>query len=81
MPKLECCTTITTDVDVEIEISVYCATCGAGLCNQSRFGRRFGNEKFLEVEVCEKCKDNAYDDGFEKGKSEGYEEARKEFEK
>ena len=41
---------------VEFDVEVWCATCGDGLCNQTRSDR-----KGLHVEVCGKClgiKDN-----------------------
>ena len=74
--------TLTTEIKAEadIDISVYCATCGAGLCNQSNVGVRHDGENFIEVEVCKKCEDLIRDDEYKKGYDEGYEEARKEFE-
>ena len=55
--------------DIQVEIEVFCAKCGAGLCNNttSRQGKtRYGNEAFY-VEPCEKCIDDALDKGYSKG--------------
>lgn len=62
---------------VEIEIEVYCATCGAGLCGKTDVvkTRSRGQDSF-RVEACEVCIDAAHDRGLD----EGYEKARKEFE-
>ncbi len=53
----------------EIEFEVYCS-CGAGLCNQSRTEERCGKSRRLIVEPCEKCLQDSYQTGFEKGNTE-----------
>lgn len=53
--------TISDRVDVEVEVDVWCATCGEGLCNQSDFyptGRRG-----LHVEPCRRCLEAAREEG------------------
>lgn len=52
----------------EVEIEVFCAKCGEGLCNQSRSGNttRRGMP-FIEVEPREKCLDQKNDEGYNKG--------------
>lgn len=52
--------------DIEIEIEVYCNTCGNGLCLDTTYttGRTRGVRQF-RVEVCKKCmkyKDEEIDD-------------------
>ncbi len=48
--------TQTIDADIEVDFDVYCARCGAGLCNQSDT-RLSHNRKFpqVTVEPCEHC--------------------------
>jgi hypothetical protein len=65
------------DVSVSIEVEVFCATCGKGLCNQSTATKtRNRHADAIDVEACQNCLSNAEDAGYEKG----YEAARKEFE-
>jgi hypothetical protein len=57
---------VTVNIDVEVEI--YCANCGAGLCNQSKSGNTRGrNQAFIEVTPCEKCLETAKNEGYEEG--------------
>lgn len=57
--------------DVTINIEVYCARCGEGLCNQTEFTRTRGRgEPCFRVEPCERCMDAAYEEGYRKGMSE-----------
>lgn len=45
--------TIKTTQDIEIDVEVFCATCGAGLCNQTEVkGHAYPQ---LRVEVCQSC--------------------------
>lgn len=62
---------------VEIEIEVYCNTCGAGLCNETDVAktRNRGMDSF-RVNACEGCLKSARDEGYDAG----YEAARKEYE-
>jgi hypothetical protein len=59
---------------VEVEISVWCAKCGAGLCNQSS-GERKHRETGVSVEPCKTCMEAARDSGYD----EGYQTAEKKF--
>jgi hypothetical protein len=66
--------TINSDitVNVDIEVEVYCAKCGAGLCKQSTSGKTRGrSQPFIEVEPCEKCLDKIKDEGYSDGYAEG----------
>ena len=72
MPTIK--TQVDTTVDVEIEIEVFCATCGEGLCKGSTAVKtRNRQADAIDVEACPKCLANSFD--------EGYEKARIEFEK
>ena len=54
---------------VDVDFSVYCAKCGAGLCgNRSTDDKRMK----MDVEPCDKCLENARDDGYSSGHDEGY---------
>jgi hypothetical protein len=52
--------------EIEVNVEVYCGTCGEGLCNQTTFAKtRSRNEPSLRVEVCPRCiaeKDSEIDD-------------------
>jgi hypothetical protein len=55
-----------------MEIEVFCGTCGAGLCSQSKAGntsRR--SQPYIAVDVCEKCRDKAYGEGYDRGVEDG----------
>ena len=52
---------------LELEFEVYCS-CGAGLCQQTTEGLTRGRGMpFVTVEPCEKCKDEARDEGRAQG--------------
>ncbi len=59
------------EFSVDVVFDVYCE-CGAPLCQQCTTddGGR-GRGRRLVVEPCEKCKDNAWDAGYEKRDGEG----------
>ena len=58
MPTIK--TQIDTTVDVELEIEVYCATCGEGLCrNSTAIKTRNRHADAIDVEACPKCLQNA----------------------
>ena len=52
------------DCKCDVDFEVYCGTCGAGLCNQSdtRHSRN-RNYPQVTVEACEKCMENAKEEG------------------
>jgi len=52
---------------VEVEVEVYCARCGEGLCNQSEFRppRRYMGTGAIIVAPCERCMEAEYDRGRE----------------
>ena len=55
MPKLK--------EEIEIEFEVYCDTCGAGLCDQSKVVKTYNRGvNSVRVEVCDKCIQNAIED-------------------
>lgn len=75
MPLIK--TQVDTTVDVELEVEVFCATCGAGLCKNSTAVKiRNRQADAIDVEACEKCLIKAKEEGFD----EGFEQARNEFE-
>jgi hypothetical protein len=69
MPSFQ--TTVNMDVDVDVDFEVFCARCGAGLCNQSDT-RTSRNRKYpqVTVEPCERCLDSAREEGAAKAMEE-----------
>jgi len=64
---------------LQLEFEVFCANCGAGLCNNCTEGTtRTRRMEFIEIEPCEKCLSKAKDDGYDKGYEKGHEDAEKE---
>ena len=54
--------------DIEVEIEVYCAKCGEGLCGQTEAVRTHGRRApAFRVTPCQRCLDEKYDEGFEDG--------------
>lgn len=65
--------------DLTINVEIFCATCGDGLCNQSEFTlTRSRQEPSFRVEACQKCIDEAKD-GVEVEKNQEIEELRREI--
>jgi RNase P subunit RPR2 len=58
------------EVEVTDDVSVYCANCGAGLCNQTTVETRRGNHSFT-VTPCKACLDASYSDGYTDGLADG----------
>lgn len=52
--------------DVEVEIDVYCSTCGAGLCGQSDGSNGVRGPR-VDVAACETCINNAKEEGYQEG--------------
>ena len=67
---------------IEVDFDVYCARCGAGLCNQSSaFDATRNKGCRVDVEPCERCLDDAKDAGINEGYDtavEGFERAKEE---
>ena len=62
--------------DIEVEIEVYCAKCGEGLCNQTEAVRTHGRRApAFRVQPCERCLNEAESRGHDKG----YDDARDEL--
>lgn len=59
------------DTTVEVEFEVFCAKCGAGLCNQSTTGITPGRgQNYVSVEPCDTCLSIAHDEGYNDGVAE-----------
>ena len=59
------------DVDICVNIEVYCSKCGAGLCGQTRIvNDRHGNTTGFNIEPCKHCLEQSFDEGFDRGKEE-----------
>ncbi len=58
---------------IEVNIEVYCARCGEGLCNQTESTTtRTRREPCFRVEPCKKCLDEAREEGHSSGYDEGF---------
>ena len=60
--------------EIEVNVEIYCARCGVGLCNGTTAGKKPNSRgyPFFEVEPCEHCLDIAHGEGYD----EGYEAAK-----
>ncbi|MEK9207289.1 MAG: hypothetical protein AAB922_02325 [Patescibacteria group bacterium] len=65
--------------EIAVNIEVYCASCGDGICNtvESTKTRNRG-EPCFRVPACEKCVEAADRAGYERGRDEGYAEGLKD---
>ena len=60
------------EFDVTVEFEVFCQECGAGLCNQSTGYSASGvHSAFMEVQPCEKCLEQKFDEGYRRGTLDG----------
>jgi hypothetical protein len=57
--------------EISVDIEIYCAKCGAGICNSVQSQRKHNKEVFV-VEPCDKCMETARDEGYEEGETHGY---------
>ena len=55
---------------LDVEFEVFCATCGAGLCNVTNVRSRHPRSPAVEVERCERCADTAKEEGYLQGATE-----------
>lgn len=56
---------------IDVEFEVFCDSCGAGLCRQTRENNSGGRGLSISVEPCERCLTKANDSGYEKGYEQG----------
>lgn len=67
--------------EISVNIEVFCAKCGEGLCNQTEFTTtRYRGEPSFRVMPCERCLAEAHDDGYNEGHDKGFEQAREQYE-
>ena len=52
--------------DMTVSFSCYCSKCGAGMCGNVEVSES-GRGIRLDIEPCEKCIENANEEGFEGG--------------
>jgi hypothetical protein len=60
--------------EIAVEIELYCARCGEGICANGTATRKRNQECFV-IEPCETCLSRASDKGFEEGHQKGYADA------
>lgn len=67
--------------EIEVIIEVWCS-CGEGLCHQAVGVNKHGRAG-VRVEPCDTClerrRDKHYEEGFQEGHRQGYDEAKSEF--
>ena len=63
--------------EITTSFEVYCGSCGAGLCGNSRNASTRRGEA-IEVEPCETCLEKARDEGYENGYNQAYKDYNKE---
>lgn len=62
--------------EVTIDVEVYCADCGEGLCSQTESVRSYRRgEPQFRVEACKRCLEVTRDEGYEEGYSKGQKDA------
>ena len=53
---------------IEVDIEIFCAGCGAGLCKQATATRTaYKQQPAFQVEPCETCLDVAKQQGYDEG--------------
>jgi len=58
--------------EIAVNIEVYCAKCGEGLCNQTEATKtRTRGEPAFRVEPCEHCLKESRNDGYDEGYRDG----------
>ena len=64
--------------EIEVTVEIWCATCGAGLCNESTGIVKRGRPG-VEVAACATCLNNEYRRALDEGYAKGFDEARDRF--
>jgi len=59
---------------ITIDVEVYCATCGKGICHLAEDSTRSGRTPAITVEPCKDCMETEY----ERGRADGIDEAEAE---
>ncbi len=66
--------------EIAVDIELYCDTCGSGICgNGTATYRR--NQPSFRIAACDKCVAVADEVGYTRGYAEGFDEARKRYDK
>jgi hypothetical protein len=60
---------------IEVDVEVWCAECGAGLCNQTTV-ESSSRKRGLHVMPCKRCSERIKEEGFNEGFAEA--ESRRE---
>lgn len=61
--------------DITVDVEVFCAKCGSGLCRDTSVEYSIHNIPYLRVAPCEACieqsRQDGYDDGYTEGEAKG----------
>lgn len=53
------------DISIDVEVEVFCASCGKGLCGQSKSGNSpQRGQPYIQVTPCKDCMGVEYDKGY-----------------
>ena len=55
---------------LETNFDVFCAVCGAGLCNNAEVTYPIQKQPRIDITPCENCLDDAREEGREEGKAQ-----------
>lgn len=58
--------------NIDINFSVYCGNCGAGLCEESKVSYEY-SQPAVYVNPCERCLEDARNESYKEGYDEGFE--------
>lgn len=65
--------------EVVVEVEVYCAKCGAGLCNQTESVKTHARQQqSFRVTPCEACLKKDHEEGHSEGYDEGYDQGHED---
>lgn len=65
--------------DIEVNIELYCDTCGKGMCGNGT-ATHTRNQPCFRIEACDTCVSRADEAGYDRGYLKGYEAARGKYE-
>lgn len=63
---------------IDVDIELYCDTCGKGICGLGT-ATRTRNQPAFRIEACDTCVEQADIAGYTRGYDEGYKAAREKY--
>ena len=63
-------------IEIELDIELYCASCGAGICENGSQRRK---RQAFDIEPCKRCLEREYDRGYaDREHDRGYDDGERE---